>query len=315
MIAKLFKRFSVYSALFSLSLLCLLSYLYSIPEMHAFAFTTRMFNFFAIFVLLTITLNSLRRIFKHSKIEKRSHYYLFLYPIILFSFPVDHFDIRILASSTLFFAGWASFREHIASKNSLSSSSSITKLFDTTILVSFSSVIYFENIFLLLFPLLALIFSKKNISRQELGVIFIVPLLILFTFRQLILAFELELFFFLSIIEEYNFSFLNTYNSSFFYAKPDMLIIFILFILSALIGIRNKSDYDSKTLDYDGLIYCLIIFLFIGFSNSLSNMLLYYMSLPLTYYINAIFVLNKKAILANFLIILLTINFLLFNFA
>jgi hypothetical protein len=215
----------------------------------------------------------------------------------------------------MFFSGWASFREYIDYKNSLSYKYFLTKLLDAIILISFSAVIYFENIVLLIFPLFALIFSQKKISRQELGVIVLTPLLILFTFHQLILVFELDLFFFSSLINEYNVSFLNTYNTSFLYAKLDLLIILILFISSLVITINRKTNYDAKTLDYDGLVYCLLIILVIGFSNNSSSMLLYYLSLPLTYYINTIFVFSNKAIFANFLIILLTISFLLFNFA
>jgi len=314
MIAKLFKRFSIYSVFFSLLILSFLSYLYSDLEMLWLSFQSRILNFLIILGLLIITINSVRRIFKFSKLENRFHFYLLTYPVIVFSFPVELFDIRILLSSTLFFSGWASFREYVGSKSTISSSGSLNKLFDSSLLITFSAAIFYENIFLLFFPLIAMIFSKKSINRQELGIIFITPIIILFSLSQLLLAVEFDGFFFSSLLSEYYFSLSNTFSISLLYNKLDLLVIFSLFILSIMIGNKNRIDYDSRTLEYDGLAYFALILLAIGFSNSPAGMLLHYISLPLAYYINRLFIITKKTYMANFLVILLTISFLLFNF-
>ncbi len=314
MIAKFFKRFSVFSLFISLLILSFLSYLYSDLEMLWFSFQSRILNFLIIFGLLIMTINSVRRIFKFSKFEHRSHYYLLTYPLIVFSFPVELFDIRILLSSTLFFNGWASFREYIDSKNALSSSVSLNKLLDSILLVTFSAAIFYENIFFLCFPLLAMIFSKKSINRQELGIIFLTPIIILFTLCQLLLAVELDSFFFTSLLSEYSFSFSNTFDISLLYEKMDLLIILSLFVLSIMLGNKNRIDYDSRTLEYDGLAYFFLILLVVGFSNSPSGMVLHYLSLPIAYYSNRVFIISNNTYIANFLVILLTISFLLFNF-
>ncbi len=314
MIAKLFKRFSVYSLFLSLLILSFLSYLYSDLEMLWFSFQIRILNFLIILGLLLMTINSVRRIFKFSKLENRFHYYLLTYPLIVFSFPVELFDIRLLLSSTLFFNGWASFREYVASKSKISSSGSLNKLLDSILLITFSAIIFYENILFLCLPLIAMIFSKKSINRQEFGIIFLTPIIILFTFYQLLLAVEFDSFFFSSLLSEFYFSFSNTFDISLVYEKLDLLIILSLFILSVMIGNKSKIDYDARTLEYNGLAYFSIILLVIGFSNSGSGMLLHYLSLPLVYYINRVFIISKKTYIANFLIILLTISFLLFNF-
>ena len=314
MIAKLFKRFSVYSLFCSLLILSFLSYLYSDLEMVWFSFQSRILNFLIILGLLIMTINSVRRIFKFSKFENRFHYYLLTYPLIVFSFPVELFDIRILLSSTLFFNGWASFREYVDSKSTISSSASLNKLLDSTLLITFSAVIFYENIFFLCFPLIAMIFSKKSINRQEFGIIFLTPIIILFTLCQLLLALEFDSFFFSSLLSEYYFSFSNTFDISLLYEKIDLLIILSLFIISIMIGNKSKIDYDARTLEYDGLVYSAIILLVFGFSNSPSGMLLHYLSLPIAFYSNRVFIINKKTHIANFLVILLTISFLLFNF-
>ena len=87
-----------------------------------------------------------------------------------------------------------------------------------------------------------------------------------------------------------------------------------LFIISIMLGNKSKIDYDARTLEYDGLVYSAIILLVLGFSNSQSGMLLHYLSLPLAYYSNRFFVISNNTYIANFLVILLTISFLLFNF-
>ena len=227
---------------------------------------------------------------------------------------MELFDIRILLSSTLFFNGWASFREYVDSKNTISSSASLNKLLDSTLLITFSAAIFYENILFLCFPLIAMIFSKKSINRQELGIIFLTPIIILFTLYQFLLAVEFDSFFFSSLLSESYFSFSNTFDISLVYEKLDLLIILSLFILSTMIGNKSKIDYDARTLEYDGLAYFFIILLVIGFSNSPSGMLLHYLSLPLAYYSNRVFTINKKTYIPNFLVILLTISFLLFNF-
>ena len=314
MIAKLFKRFSVFSLFLSLLILSFLSYLYSDLEMLWLSFQSRILNFLIILGLLIMTINAVRRVFRFSKLENRFNCYLLTYPLIVFSFPVELFDIRILLSSTLFFNGWASFREYIDSKNTLSSSVLLNKLFDSTLLITFSAAIFYENIFFLCFPFLAMIFSKKSINRQELGIILLTPIIILFALCQFLLAVEFDSFFFSSLLSEYYFSFSNTFEISLIYEKIDLLIILSLFAFSIMIGNKSKIDYDARTLEYDGLAYFFLILLVIGFSSSPPGMLLHYLSLPIAYYSNRVFTINKKTYIPNFLIILLTISFLLFNF-
>ena len=314
MIAKVFKRFSIYSVTFSLFALCALAYLYSDFDLAWFTFQSRVYNFLVLLGLFIITLIAVKRIFHYANIENRNHYYLIIYPLIVYAFPIEQFDIRILLCSALFFSGWASFREHIADKDSISNKSSLTKLLDAIVLISFSSVLFYENIFLLLFPALGLAFSKKSINRKELGIIVILPVIILFTSYQLVSLFQFNSFFFSSLLSDYYFSVYNTFNISFVFQHPEMIVLLILTIISILANIRSRSKHDVKTLDYTGLGYLFLITFMIGYSKNSSEMLLHYLTLPLTYYINKLLELNKNSFLANFLFILIIISFLLFTF-
>ena len=315
MIAKLFKRFSIFSMFIALLLLCFPAYLYSGLETEWLSFSSRSYNFIGILGLLLITLNAIRRIFKHARIEDKTHYYLLIYPIIVSSFPVAYLDIRLLLCTTLFFSGWASFREYIAAKNSISSKNNKILLLDSVTLISLSGIIFYEHLFLLIIPILALIFSKKSITREEIGIIVIVPIIILFTSYNLLLLLEIHSFFFSSILSEYYFTFSNTFNLSFISESPLLLTIIFLFFTSLLFFFRRrKLEHDAKTLDNDGLFYCCIIILIIGFSEMSSGLHLHYLSFPMTYYTNRLFVINRNPFLANFLFILLIITFLLFTF-
>ena len=314
MIAKVFKRFSIYSFTFSLFALCAIAYLYSDLDSVWYTFPSRVYSFLVVSGLLLMTLVAINRIFQYSDFEYRTHYYLFIYPAIVYSFPIEQFDIRILLCSAFFFSGWASFREYIAEKDSLSTRNSSTKLLDSVILVTFSAVLFYENLFLLLFPVLALTFSKKSISREELGIIFIIPTFILFACYQLVSLFQFNSFLFSSLFSEYYFSVSNTFNISFVYQHPGMILLFILAIISILFKIKARAGYNVKTLDYTGLVYVFLIIFIIGYSKNSSEMLLHYLSLPLAYYINGLLQSNKKAFLTNFLFILLIISFLLFTF-
>ena len=314
MIAKLFKRFSIYSVVFSLFALCVLAYLYSDFDQIWFTFQSRVYNFLVLLGLFIMTIIAIRRILHFSNIESRTHYYLFIYPLVVYSFPIEQFDIRILLCSAFFFSGWASFREYIAEKDSLSTRNSATKLLDSVILVTVSAVLFYENLFLLLFPVLGLTFSKKSISREELGIIFIIPTFILFACYQLVSLFQFNSFLFSSLLSEYYFSVFNTFNISFVYQHPEMIVLLMLIVISIIVNIRSRSKHDVKTLDYTGLGYLFLIAFIIGYSKNSPEMLLHYMALPLTYYINKLLESNKNSFIANFLFILIIISFLLFTF-
>ena len=314
MIAKVFKRFSIYSVTFSLFALCALAYLYSDFNSGWFTFQSRVYNFLVLLGLFIMTVIAIKRIFHYSAIENRNHYYLIIYPLVVYAFPIEQFDIRILLCSALFFSGWASFREHIAGKDSVSNKTSVTKLLDAILLIAFSSVLFYENIFLLLFPFLGLAFSKKSINKEELGIIFIIPIIILFTSYQLLSLFQFNSLFFSSLLSDYYFSVSNIFNISFVYKHPKMIVVLILAIISILVNIRSRGRHDVKTLDHTGLGYFFLIVFIIGYSKNSSEMLLHYLTLPLSYYINKLLESNKNPFLANFLFILIIISFLLFTF-
>ena len=314
MIAKLFKLNSYVSLTVTGLLLSLVAYNYSNLTITWLSFQEKSLNFLLILATLIITIRAIGRVFQFVRIDTSSKYYMLMYPLILLTFPVESVDLRLLLCPALFFSGWSFFRQYIENKNSISSKSSMVLLFDSILLVSLSSILFVEHLLLLVFLLAGLVFSKKSINLKELGVFIIIPILLFFATYNILLLFDINGLFFSSFSSQKILSFSNQFNLSFIYHSPALLYIFFLFIISLLILFRKKASYDVQTLDYDGLFYFGTVLSVIAFVNPQSGLELHYLSLPLTYYIYHLFLWKKGRYFANFILISLIINVLLFTF-
>ena len=314
MIAKLFKRNSYVSLTVTGLLLSLVAYNYSNLTIIWLSFQAKSLNFLLILATLIITIRAIGRVFQFIRIDTSSNYYMLMYPLILLAFPVESVDLRLLLCPAFFFSGWSFFRQYIENKNAISSKRSMVLLFDSILLVSLSSILFIEHLLLLLFLLPGLVFSKKSINLKELGVFIIIPVLLFFTTYNIFLLFDVDALFFSSFISLKNLSFSNQFSLSFIYHAPALLFVFVLFTCSLLLLFRKKVSHDIQTLDYDGLFYFGIVLLVIAFINPLSGLELHYLSLPLTYYIYHLFLWKKDSYFANFILISLIINVLLFTF-
>jgi len=314
MIAKVFKQYSYVSITVSALLLCLISYNYSNLTATWLSFQTKSLNFLLILAILIITIRAIGRVFKFVRIGARSNYYMLMYPLIVLSFPVESLDLRLLLCPALFFSGWSFFREYVEKRNTITSNRSMILLFDSILLISISSILFIEHLFLLLFLLIGLAFSKKSINSKELGVFIIIPILLFFTTYTIFLVFDVDALFFSSILSLKKLSFSNQFNLSFIYYNPALLYVFFLFMCSLLLLFRKKSSYDIQTLDYDGLFYFGTLLSVIAFVNPLSGIELHYLSLPLTYYTHHLLLWKKSLSFANFIFISLIISVLLFTF-
>ena len=313
MIAKVFKQYSYVSITVSALLLCLISYNYSNLTATWLSFQTKSLNFLLILAILIITIRAIGRVFRFLRIGK-SNYYMLMYPLIVLSFPVESLDLRLLLCPALFFSGWSFFREYVEKRNTITSNRSMILLFDSILLISISSILFIEHLFLLLFLFIGLAFSKKGINTRELGVFILIPILLFFTAHTIFLVFDVDALFFSSISSLKNLSFSNQFDLSFIYYNPALLFIFFLFTASLLLLFRKKSSYDIQTLDYDGLFYFGTLLSVIAFVNPLSGIELHYLSLPLTYYTHHLLLWKKSLSFANFIFISLIISVLLFTF-
>ena len=314
MIAKLFKLNSYASLTVTGLLLSLVAYNYSNLTATWLSFQEKSLNFLLILATLIITIRAIGRVFQFVRIDTSSKYYMLMYPLILLTFPVESVDLRLLLCPAFFFSGWSFFRQYIEHKNSISTKRSMVLLFDSILLVSLSSILFVEHLLLLLFLLAGLVFSKKPINLKELGVFIIIPILLFFATYNIFLLFDINDLFFSSFKSLKNLSFSNQFNLSFIYHSPALLYIFFLFIISLLILFQKKASYDVQTLDYDGLFYFGTVLSVIAFVNPQSGLELHYLSLPLTYYIYHLFSWKKSRYFANFILISLIINVLLFTF-
>ncbi len=314
MIAKVFKQYSYLSVTVSTLLLSLISYNYSNLTATWFSFQAKSLNFFLILAILVITIRSIGRILHFLNIEATSNYHLLIYPLIVLSFPTESFDLRLLLCPALWVSGWAFFREYLENRKRISGKRSIVLLLDSVLLVSISSILFIEHLFLLLMLLICLVFSTKSITSRELGVFILIPILLLFSTYTFFWLFDVDALFFSSILSLKNLSFSNQPNLSFIYYNPSLLYIFFLFTCSLLLLYRLKASYDIKMLNYAGLFVFGILLTMIAFVNPLSGIELHYLSLPLTRQVYVLLIFKKRHYFANFIFISLIISVLLFTF-
>jgi len=314
MIAKVFKQYSYLSVTVSTLLLSLISYNYSNLTATWFSFQAKSLNFFLILAILVITVWAIGKILHFLNIEATLHYHLLIYPLIVLSFPTESFDLRLLLCPALWITGWAFFREYLENRKGISGKRSIVLLLDSVLLVSISSILFIEHLFLLLMLLICLVFSTKSITSRELGVFILIPILLFFTTYTIFLLFDVDGLFFSSILSLKNLSFSNQPNLSFIYYNTSLLYIFFLFTCSLLLLYRLKASYDIKMLNYAGLFVFGILLTMIAFVNPLSGIELHYLSLPLTSAVYVLLIFKKRHYFANFIFISLIISVLLFTF-
>ena len=314
MIAKLFKRNSYVSLTVTGLLLSLVAYNYSNLTIIWLSFQAKSLNFLLILATLIITIRAISRVFQFVRIDTSSNYYMLMYPLILLVFPVESVDLRLLLCPAFFFSGWSFFRQYIENKNAISSKRSMVLLFDSILLVSLSSILFIEHLFLLLMLLICLVFSTKSITSRELGVFILIPILLLFSTYTFFWLFDVDALFFSSILSLKNLSFSNQPNLSFIYYNPSLLYIFFLFTCSLLLLYRLKASYEIKMLNYAGLFVFGILLTMIAFVNPLSGIELHYLSLPLTSAVYVLLIFKKSYYFANFIFISLIISVLLFTF-
>lgn len=314
MIAKVFKQYSYASVAISGLLLSLISYNYSNLTATWFSFQAKSLNFFLILAILAITIRAIGKILNFWNPEATPNYHLLIYPLIVLSFPTESFDLRLLLCPALWITGWAFFLQHLKNRNTISGKKSIISLFDSVLLVSISSILFIEHLFLLPMLVICLVFSTKSITSRELGVFILIPILLFFTTYTIFLLFDVDALLFSSIVSLKNLSFSNQPNLSFIYYNPSLLYIFFLFICSFPLIYRLKASYEIKMLNYAGLFVFGTLLTTIAFVNPLSGIELHYFSLPLTGSVYAFLINTKGQNFHNFLFISLIINVLLFTF-
>lgn len=313
MFAKTFEKFSYTSVVISTLLLLGISYYYTALEITESLFESKFINGILIFGALILSSYSIDKVTRQLTTERtnRNAYHLLLYPLIIMCYPVELIDMRFILSSSLIWAAWINMREFIETSNPVRKNK---RLFDASVLFSFSSLIMVENLILLLYPIMILIASNITRDIKHLIIIFMTPLIILPTGYVLLSFLSLDNYLFSSYLFGYQLQMLDNFTLVLSIYYIPLYVVFILYIISVIIKFKRSSGYQRRILDFTGFIFIILTSLFFSMNQELTGSEFHYLSLVLVSFISQIFVKKIKSLYVNFIFIVLIATLVTFNF-
>jgi len=329
MFAKTFEKFSYTSAGISTFLLLGISYYYTTLDINWSLFESKIINGILIFGALMLSNYAIDTVTRQLTIERsnRNAYHLLLYPLIVISYPVESIDMRFILSSAAIWAAWRNVRIFFELTDN---TKKIKRLFDASLLLSFSSLLIVENLIIFIYPLLALITSNIKRDSKHYIIIFMTPIIILPSAYVLLSFLSLDSYFFSSYffadqptaMDEYNFIpnssrfFLILveefkFNLTYFYVP--IFIVFVLFVISVIIKFSRTYSLKRRILDVLGVLFIILTSLLFS-TEQLSGSEFHYLSLPVVYMVSQIFVKKIKSLYVNFIFIVLIASIVTFKF-
>ena len=313
MITKTFEKFSYTSVGISSLMLLVVAYYYTTLEVKWSVFESSLLNGVIIFGALMLSNFAIDTVTRELTIERsnRNGYHLLLYPLVVLSYPIESVDLRFILSSAALWAAWRNMRVFLELTNNRKK---IKRLFDASLLLSFSSLIIFENIFIFLVPIIVILTANIRRDLKYFVVLVITPIIILPAAYVIISFLSLENYIFSSYLIGNHFTMLNEYKFNLPISYTPVSIVFLLYLLSVLVRFNRTIGLQRRTLDIVGIIFFILTSFFFSLNQELTGSEFHYLSLPLVYFISQIFVKKIKSLYVNFIFIILIVSILTFNF-
>ena len=313
MITKTFEKFSYTSVGISSLMLLVVAYYYTTLEVKWSVFESSLLNGVIIFGALMLSNFAIDTVTRELTIERsnRNGYHLLLYPLVVLSYPIESVDLRFILSSAALWAAWRNMRVFLELTNNRKK---IKRLFDASLLLSFSSLIIFENIFIFLVPIIVILTANIRRDLKYFVVLVITPIIILPAAYVIISFLSLENYIFSSYLIGNHFTMLNEYKFHLPISYTPVSIVFLLYLLSILVRFNRTIGLQRRTLDIVGIIFLILTSFFFSLNQELTGSEFHYLSLPLVYFISQIFVKKIKSLYVNFIFIILIVSILTFNF-
>ena len=313
MFAKTFEKFSYTSASISTFLLIGISYYYTTLDIKWSLFESKLINGILIFGALMLSNYAIDTVTRQLTIERsnRNAYHLLLYPLIVICYPVDSIDMRFILSSAAIWAAWRNVRIFFELTNT---TKKIKRLFDASVLLSFSSLLIVENLIIFIYPLLVLISSNIKRDIKHYIIIFITPIIILPSAHVLISFLSLDSYFFSSYFFGDQLQMLDEFKFNLQVSYIPVSIVFILYMISIIIKFYRTSGLQRKILDFIGVVFFIFTSYFFSMNQQLSGSEFHYLSLILVYFISQIFAKKIKSSYVNFIFIVLIVSIVTFNY-
>jgi len=315
MIAKAFEKLNYTSVTVSSLLLVGVSYYYSNLEFKWSPFESRLLNGIIIFGALMLTSYAIDTVTRQLTIERtnRNAYHLLLYPLVVFSFPVETVDMRFILASAATWSAWRNTRLFFEATNN---NEKLKRLFDAALLISFSSVFILENILVLLIPLILLLIANVKRDIRYFIIILGTPLILLPTIYIIISFIGLDLLLFNSYIfeAEDQLQISKVENFEIPISFGSLTVIIIYFLIALAVKLRKTSGFQRRALDIVGILFLITVLTFFMLNKGLSGSEFHYTSLILVYFIAQIFVKKINSFHINFIFISIIASTIIFKF-
>ena len=313
MITKAFEKFSYTSAGISSLLLLGITYYYlTLPLKWSF-FESKVFNGLLIFGALMLTNYAIDTITRQLTIERanRNAYHLLLYPLLIFSFPIESIDMRFILGSAAIWSAWRNMRIFFELTNNKKQT---RRLFDASLLLSFASLIIFENLIIFIYPLIVLITTNIKRDFKHFIILLFTPLLIIPPAYVILSFLSLDSYLFSSYFFGDKFQTLNGFKLDFSTDYIPISIVFILYLISFIIKFFRTFSLKRRVLDVVGFVFiALTSYLFFNQQN-ISGSELHYLSLILVYFISQLFAKKISSLYVNFIFTSIIVSTIIFKF-
>ena len=314
MIAKVFQKLNYTSVTVSSLLLVGVSYYYSNLEFMWSPFESRLLNGILIFGALMLTNYAIDTVTRQLTIERtnRNAYHLLLYPLVVFSFPVETVDMRFILASAATWSAWRNTRLFFEATNN---NEKLKRLFDAALLICFASVFILENILVLLMPLILLFIANVKRDIKHFIIIIGTPLITLPTIYIIISFIGIDLQLFSSYIfeaeDQLQISKVESFEIPISFGSLALIIIY--FLIALAVKLRKTSGFQRKALDVAGILFFFTVITFFMLNKGLSGSEFHYISLILVYFIAQIFVKKINSFYINFIFISIIASIIFFK--
>ena len=315
MIAKAFQQFNYTSIIVSSILLIGVSYYYTTIDIKWYFVESKILNGILVFGSLMLSNYAIDTVTRQLTIERsnRNAYHLLLYPLVIFSFPLESLDMRFILGSAAIWSAWRNTRLFIETTNN---QEKIKRLLDAVLLITISSLLILENIFILIVPIIILFLG--NIKRDIKYFIIIIgtPIIIIPTISVILSFLNLDNKLFSSYLFNTSEKLATSMVTDFGFQSslwPLTLVIFY-FLIAVIIKLRKTVGFQRRLLDIIGVFFFFSLIIFFMMNQSISGSEFHYLSLVIVYFIAQIFTKKISSFYVNLIFISLIVTIVTFKF-
>ena len=259
MIAKTFEKFNYITVTICVLLLLGISIYYSTLEIKWSFFESQILNVLIIFTSFLLTSYSIDTVTRELTVERsgRNALHLILYPLVIFSYPIESVDLRFIISSALIFSAWRNYRIFLETNRD---DQRIKRLLDTSLLLSLSVFLILDNILLFIIPVLIYFTANTKKDVKHVILLTITPLVFVSSVYIFLEFFSQESYLFSSFLIGDDFTFLS--KPVFSQTQVPFALICCYYLIAFIAKIRRASSFERRSLDLAGIFFFFTPFIF-----------------------------------------------------